>query len=138
MKIIKSKLLKIAQDRHMTKVTVSVTGSGPGWFVNDHDPEVYVYFTIDMDVREWGINELNLVPYGTVDVNYTVVHETGDPMQEGTEEHKSVQVDLTQIKPELAEGRVFTLNDLSICINPDGTIDYGRSNITSYFIGDPI
>jgi|ETNvirnome_2_130_1030620.scaffolds.fasta_scaffold34928_3 hypothetical protein len=138
LKSLKSPELKTAQNVYRNKVSVNVSGTGQGWYVDAEDKELMIPFSIDMDIREWGINGIDLNLQGVIEVNYVIYNESNDPMQEIPEEYAVVQVDLSILKKEPTEGQTFTINDLEIYLTEDRQVDYNMSHIKSYYIGDPI
>lgn len=133
MKTLKTAKRKFAQNTYSTEVAVSVASPGTTWFVSENDPKARVNFILDLDIREWGIKDILMIPQGIVQINYVAVVEATD-----SEEHRTIQVDLSQLKVDLTEGRAWTLGELTISLDDQGQVDYGRSYIQGYFIGDPI
>ncbi len=110
----------------MYKNNASVSLLTPDGFVDEgHTEEIPVEFDIDMDVRDWGIKEMLILPTGHATIQFSGFYMGSD------EEHLlQASFDLSKLKKESIKGRGITVTGVEIWLDPNMQVDYEKSTIT--------
>ena len=112
-------------------VNVSIYGldrARPGMLEDETHWKAWVKFSIAVDYRDWGIKGITVTPAGTVTVPVSLTSE----IEDGKTETLNVSFEASQLKQDRVGSDAVTLGDVDIWVNPDMTVDYGRSSITVY------
>lgn len=91
--------------------------------------KVSVSFQIEIEARSWGIKGIYVYPTGVAQISGIVESREGD--RNLPEEDKTIAVDLTKIKSDYQRrgNGVVTLGDMTVYIDDNYQVDYGRSSI---------
>jgi len=116
-------------DDYSTKVKVSMYG--PSNYEVEGPDSVYVKFRIDVEAREWGIKNINLLVGGIIEVPYLLTEYDADDNE--SESQRSIEVDLAQVPKENKTGSgVITLDSLELWLDDSFNVDYNRSSLSLY------
>lgn len=112
-------------DKYSTMVKVSLYGGPVESDIYAVSP-VRVPFDISIEAREWGIKDISIVVSGEVEVHCEVIRgENEDQVDKAI-----LTVDMGQLSKDIySDRKLYTLGDMSLWVNEDMSIDYGRSSI---------
>ena len=118
-------------------VSVDRSPEAPYSWVDSHDPEVSIKFSLDIEYRGWGIKEISITPHpGEVTVNYQVPDESGKADGDYGEVYgdkmvdKEVTFDPSKLRrDDTLEKGLVTITKVDLQLNANGEVDYHRSYI---------
>lgn len=90
-----------------------------------------VTFDIDMDVRNWGIKSIHVLPKKIETISAVMEDYSVDDAPEQT---VTIEVDASKLKTQTETGRAITTGELELWLNPDMSVNYDKSEIIVYEI----
>jgi hypothetical protein len=102
-------------------------GSSGRFVDTENEQKIVIGFDIDIDARHWGIKEI-LVIVGSSDVSFSFdVRDTQVSPEKDEVYSKTIQFDPSKIPVQMSAGSSITITDLTLTLNSDFTVDYGKS-----------
>ena len=109
---------------YSNNVTLTIYSDTPNEYEIEAPRTIKISFDLDIDIRSWGIKEINIITRGIIQIEYYLTSEKENLK-------KTIAIDLEKIPKDTQKSDSITIGELNITIT-NNTIDYKRSNLTIY------
>lgn len=91
--------------------------------------KVNIPFSIEVEYRDWGIKDIQIILNGLLNIAYYIVKGESDD-----EEEQSVSVELDKLNIEWVSGSSYGISNLDLYINKDGQVNYERTTLYVFYL----
>lgn len=123
-----SPITGLADNEFRNAVKVSVVGGPRDSDVSSVHPSVDVKYRIDVDYRSWGIKDIHVYAFGTVEVEVQYITYDANEMEE--EHETTITVELDKLRKDSVKGDGVWIQGMDLQIDENFQVDYETSYLT--------